>query len=122
MILQAVGPSLKTIRFNITEKIESPWDYERKRRKVPLERTEDLAAYRFEISSVESVMANGVGSSTPYGNRFTAVAPRGTSTPGRHHNRGGAGTNPSLKVATGLEISVLCIFRKTYRVRFVENK
>ena len=59
VILQAVGPSLKTIRFNITEKIESPWDYERKRRKVPLERTEDLAAYRFEISSVESMMANG---------------------------------------------------------------
>ena len=58
VILQAVGPSLKTIRFNITEKIESPWDYERKRRKVPLERTEDLAAYRFEISSVEGMMAN----------------------------------------------------------------
>ena len=61
MILKAVGPNLKTIRFEITEKIEPAWDYECNWRKILLERAEDLAAYRFEASSVESMMVSGSG-------------------------------------------------------------
>ena len=114
-ILKAVGPNLKTIRFEITEKIESSWDYERKWRKILLEHAEDLAAYRFEISLVESAIVSG--SRQQYSMGIVLPSSLKAVRPHRGGTMVAAVQEPILPQSCHrLENSVLCNFRNVCRV------